>query len=129
MNASDIIKNKNNSTLYKSYTQLTNRLSNPNTRPDIIIPNQYECNDFINYQLKNSVAQGEYACGDKQISELKFSTAPKVCPNTNFNQEVSNTFVSLKFSTAPKVCPNIQFYQGVDTCDGCCGCSGVCDNS
>lgn len=91
MKASDIINCRNNGILYKAYTQASNRLSNPNTRPDVIVANTYVCNSFIDYSLKNSVNLGEYSCGTKTVSQLKFTTPPKVCPNINFKQGNNDT--------------------------------------
>lgn len=97
MNASDIIKKKQNGILYTAYNNSNLRLSNPNTRPVIYetVNNcvTYGCNDFINYELQNNVNSGAYVCGNKIVSNLTFTTPPQVCPNTNFYQGTNYTSV------------------------------------
>lgn len=86
MNASDIIKMKQNGTLYKAYynpavfqsttistiipfssSETTSYTSTVNTEY------QYEClPSFLSYQLVNDVNEGKYVCGGKTISELSW---------------------------------------------------------
>lgn len=94
MNASDIIKAKQNQTLYKSYYQPTVFQSTiystltigssilNKTGPSISSINYYSCNNivntyvcnptFISYQFANDVKQGEYSCGGKVPSQLQW---------------------------------------------------------
>ncbi len=122
MDASSIIKRKNNATLYSAYTTTTNRLSNPNTHPVIIetykdlssniytnIP-KYSCNNFINFELQKNVYYGGKVCGNHIIQDISGNNInltnirPYVCPESK-----------LKFTCGPKViCPNTEFYQGTD---------------
>ncbi len=63
MNSSDILKKKQNSTLYKAYP-----------------------NNGYTYDLRNNINEGKYNCGDCKYSQLKFTTKPVVCPSTEFYQ-------------------------------------------
>lgn len=100
MNASDIVKRKQNGTLYTAYTTNNLRLSDPNTRAMVYsttdgkwIPG-YDCNgcnDFINYELQQDVNSGVYVCGTKTVSNVTFTTAPVICPNVNFYQGTNYT--------------------------------------
>jgi len=94
MNASDIIKAKQNQTLYKAYNHptvfqstifstLTVASSILNkTGPSISSINYFSCNNivntyvcnptFISYQFANDVKQGEYSCGGKVPSQLQW---------------------------------------------------------
>jgi hypothetical protein len=110
MNSSDIIKKKQNSTLYKAYP-----------------------NNSYNYDLRNNINEGKYTCGDCTYSTLKFTTKPVVCPSTEFYQgnksaksdtpcnTSCNTSDSVTpgclnnetiFTNQPVVCPSTGFYQG-----------------
>lgn len=97
MNASDIIKRKQNGALYTAYNNVNLRLSDPNTRPIVYETNNncvtYGCNDFINYELKNNVDSGAYVCGAKTVSYLTFTSPPKVHLNIDFYQGTNYTSV------------------------------------
>ncbi len=127
MDASTIIKKKNNATLYSAYTTTANRLSNPNTRQVIIetykdlssnaytnIP-KYSCNNFIDFQLQKDVYYGGKVCGNHIIQDISgdninlTNTRPYVCPETR-----------LQFTCGPKViCPNTEFTQGTKFINEC----------
>lgn len=90
MNASDIVKAKQNKVLYKSLYNPTvfqsTVFSTVNTISSIIQPNtqrsytstintayNYVCNPtFISYELANNVNNGQYACGAKTLSYMQW---------------------------------------------------------
>jgi hypothetical protein len=99
MNASDIVKRKNDGVLYSAYysptvfvsTSVTCYISTLSSATSTISVtknvNLYECNGIYNsYELSNSVKQGAYVCGNKGVKQLKFTTLPQVCPHIQFEQ-------------------------------------------
>jgi hypothetical protein len=127
MNASDIIKQKQNGILYTAYTVKNNILSNPNTRQNILetyyntstqkytnVP-MYSCDNFINYQLQQYVYEGGKICGNHVIQDISGTNInntivkPYVCPESN-----------LLFTNGPLIiCPNINFTQGTQFINKC----------
>ena len=90
MNASDIVKAKQNKVLYKSLYNPTvfqsTVFSTINTVSSLIYPTfqnsytstvntayNYVCNPtFISYELANNVNNGQYACGAKSVSYMQW---------------------------------------------------------
>ncbi len=122
MDASNIIKRKNNNTIYSAYTNISNVMSNPNTRQNILetyynnssnqftnIP-KYTCDNFINFKLQKDVFYGGKTCGNHTIQDICGNNI-----NTTTVQPYACPEAKLEFTTGPTViCPNIQFYQGTN---------------
>lgn len=151
MNASDIIKERQNQTLYKAYYDPTifpgvsNGVSTLvrstiNYYPisssgatisyasTISINYMYECEPaFTSYQLVNAVNNGQYICGGKKISELSWeanSTMGTQTIYTSSNQILSTSVNS--YAVRPMIFTNPVFYQGNNFISGCPECDG-CD--
>jgi len=146
MNGSDIIKAKQNKTLYKAYytpavyqstvfSTLTafSTLSNLSTSYVSCINTSYNyvCNPiFISYETRNNVKDGSIACGGTSLSNMQFvkSDATVYAYNTVYSTfgnpaiTVPSSFVitSVNGSSAPGPCivPAVQFYQGCNVCNG-----------
>jgi len=135
MDASSIIKRKNNGALYTSYINQvippvsaanTTIFSNPNTDSlnleyykdasgtKYINSVKYGVDNFMTFQLRYDVMNGGKVCGNHVISTFNTQIeasqiAPYVCPESK-----------LKFTTGPTViCPNIEFYQGTNFTNEC----------
>jgi hypothetical protein len=108
MNSSDIIRKKQNGTIYVATISTIH--------------------NGIDYQTLNSIQQGEYVCGSKVYSSLKLTDTPNICPFTDFYQgnklitidcgggSYISTCSTLQSETVfiklPTVCPSTDFYQG-----------------
>ena len=148
MNASDIIKAKQNKTLYKAYytpavyqstvfstlTAYSTSTSLPITTSYVSCINtsyNYLCNPvFTNYEMRNNVKDGSIACGATSLSNLQFvkSDATVYVYNTVYSTfgnpaiTVPSSFITTSTigSSAPGPCivPLVQFYQGCSVCNG-----------
>ena len=95
MNASDIIKSKQNGALYKAYYnpiifQSTTYnatypfISTISNAPTIAYSTSvntiytYTSNPYSSYDLSNDVNEGKYICGNKTISKLEFKADPSI---------------------------------------------------
>lgn len=148
MNASDIIKAKQNKTLYKAYytpaiyqSTVFSTLIAYSTSTSIPITTSYVscintsynyvCNPiFTSYESRNNVKDGSIACGGTSLSNMQFvkSDATVYAYNTVYSTfgnpgvTVPSSFITTSTvgSSAPGPCiaPQIQFYQGCSVCNG-----------
>lgn len=148
MNASDIIKAKQNKTLYKAYytpvvyqstvfstvSAYSTFGSQPVNTSYISCINtsyNYLCNPvFMSYETRNNVKDGSIACAGTSLSNLQFvkSNATVYAYNTVYSTfgnpaiTVPSSFVttSINGTSAPDPCivPLVQFYQGCSVCNG-----------
>lgn len=138
MNASDIVKNRQNKVLYKAYYQPTVFQSTVvstlspissyvggynSTRSSVITVYNYLCQPtFLSYELLNEVKNGKEECTGTCTSQLTWSnltSTTKYMYATNYstlstplNINVTSTIV--QGSTGPVICPLINFYQGTN---------------
>ncbi len=123
MNASDIIKAKQNQTLYKAYYNPTvfqsSIFSTINTVSSIInyvsdsiiftsssytscinTVYTYQCNPtFVSYEMANNINNGKYICGGKVPSELQWK-------NTNSTVIYAYSTILSSFSTPSTIIPS-----------------------
>ena len=145
MNASDIIKAKQNKTLYKAYyTPLVyqstifstvtaystiNNLSIKSYVSCINTSYNYVCNPvFTNYEMRNNVKDGSDKCGATSLTNMQFvkSDATIYAYSTVLSTFGPNMYpssfliTSVIGSSAPSPCitPLVQFYQGCAVCNG-----------
>jgi hypothetical protein len=157
MFASDIVKAKQNGTLYKAYYNPTVYastvysticpVSSITTGPDMYVSSvissvntidTYVCNTpVISYQLANDINSGSYVCGNKKISELQWKA--------NVNNPTENIYAFQTYSTItenasvilsvnnhavrPLICTDNTIIQGTNFASKCEKCNGVeCNN-
>ena len=148
MNASDIIKSKQNATLYNSYynpsiysstTYTTSYpiLSTINNIPTPIYStctntiNVYTSNPYTSYELASNVNNGMYICGNKKVSQMEWqaNTSIQTQPVYACSSFVSSlsTFISCSqissinsHSNRPLICGD-SYIQGnfTNTCNMC----------
>ena len=132
MNASDIVKAKQNKTLYKAYYRPTvfqssifstlyivssssgagGSVSSISTSYTSCLTqvNKYVCNPtFISYQFAKDVNDGSYECGLKSISKLQWKPIEEIryLYSTQYSTSISSMVVSSFYitSTIAKVAP------------------------
>jgi hypothetical protein len=138
MNASDIIKAKQNRTLYKAYynptvynSTITSTIypyssingGTPSYTSTINTQYTYTCNPtYIDYELAYDIAAGKYECGGKSISELAWkNTDPTLIFNyysTSYSS-ISTTSTTILTAPGPVICPQVEFYQGTNFANDC----------
>jgi hypothetical protein len=144
MNASDIVKLKQNGTLYKAYYNPTvfqssvistlipfSATEGQDTIYTSCIQTKYNyvCNPtYITYELVNDVNNGKYVCGGKTPSELKWENN---IPTTLYNYfyssgstTVSTTSTTILTGPGPFVQPMTIFNQGTNFANKC----DICNN-
>lgn len=147
MNASDIIKAKQNKTLYKAYYTPTvyqstvfSTLTAYSTSTNLPITTSYvSCINtsynyvrnpvFINYEMRNNVKDGSNKCGATSLSNLQFvkSNATIYAYSTVYSTfgtsavKFPSSFIitSTIGSSAPEpyIVPFVQIYQGCAVCN------------
>ena len=138
MNASDIVKNRQNKVLYGAYYQPKVFQS---TVVSTLIPissytggfNSFSTNintvytyssqpTFLSYELLNEVKQGKDVCAGTCASQLTWTNLTSTTQylyatnystlSTPLSVSVTSTFV--QGSTGPVICPLVSFYQGTN---------------
>jgi len=138
MNASDIVKAKQNQTLYKAYYQPTVFQSTIYSTINVVssvsrgdsytscinTAYTYVCNPtFISYELANDVNQGSYVCGGKAPSQLTWkNNVSTIQYTTSSNIITGSTFVL--GGEGPVICPDPIFRQGTNFANSC----DLCNN-
>lgn len=138
MNASDIVKNRQNKVLYNAYYRPTvfqstvvSTLSpiifytggSTSYRSTVITAYNYLCQPtFLSYELLNEVKDGKEVCEGTCATQLTWSNLTSTTQymySTNYttlstpiNINVTSTIV--QGSTGPVICPLINFYQGTN---------------
>jgi hypothetical protein len=157
MNASDIVKAKQNQTLYKAYYQPTVFQSTIYSTINLVSSNgsgseytscintayTYLCNPtFISYELANDVNKGSFICGGKTPSKLTWKNNISTLlytTSTVISSTVPSTFITgstfVMGGANPIICPDPIFVQGTNfqnTCDVCnnwgAGANACCHN-
>jgi len=138
MNASDIVKNKQNKVLYQAYyhptvfqstvvstlSLISSSTSGPNSyRSTVITAYNYVCQPTsISYELLNEVKNGKEACTGTCASQLTWSNLTSTTQymySTNYSTlstplNINVTSTSVQGSKGPVICPLINFYQGTN---------------
>ena len=138
MNASDIVKNRQNKVLYNAYYQPTvfqstvvSTLSPISTytggitsyRSTVITAYNYSCQPtFLSYELLNEVKSGKEECTGTCASQVTWSnltSTTKYMYATNYSTlstplQINVTSTIVQGSTGPVICPLINFYQGTN---------------
>jgi hypothetical protein len=153
MNASDIVKSKQNATLYKAYYNPTvfqssiistiYPISSFSTNVGTYVSSftscintvyTYTCNNpIISYELANDINSGKYECGGKKVSELiwKANTNVPTTPVYAFQSYSTtttgaSTILSVNsYAVRPLICASPQFTQGTNFASKC----EVCNNN
>lgn len=138
MNASDIVKNRQNKVLFNAYYQPTIYQSTVISTVSLISSyvggfNSYRSttntvydyatqSTFLNYELMNEVKRGNVACTGTCTSELtwenlthttlKMYSTNYATLSTPLNINVTST-MALR-NSGPIVCPMVEFYQGTN---------------
>jgi hypothetical protein len=147
MNASDIVKSKQDAALYKAYyrptvfqstvystiTPYSSVSGTPSFTSCINTANTYICNPtFISYELANDVNDGSYVCGGKTTSKMAWKANTSI-PTPNVFAYLSYSTVAADASTIlsvnnyavrPLICPDPVFNQGTNFDNQC----NVCNN-
>jgi hypothetical protein len=147
MNASDIVKLKQNGALYKAYYRPTVFQStvystiypvsssdggSPSYTSCINTAYTYSCNPpFISYQLANDVAEGSYVCGGKTTSKMEWKANTSVptqtiyaFPNYSTTTAGASTILSVNsYAVRPLICPDPVFNQGTNFANSCTVCN------
>lgn len=141
MNASDIIKSKQNATIYKSYYKYATSsvkstlytISSNNGISSIGSCNytiyEYPCNQpFMTYELANDVNKGKYACGAKTVTQTIWKADPSIPTQNIYAFSSYSTPSSIKGASTilsvnshavrPMICNN-PFNQGNNICNVC----------
>ena len=139
MNASDIVKNRQNKVLYKAYYQPTVFQSTVITTQIPISSFTSTSNSFstvtntvytysaqptfLSYELLNEVKNGKDVCTGTCTSQMTWSNITYMTQylysttystlSTPLNIDVTSTLV--QGSTGPVICPLVSFYQGTNT--------------
>lgn len=138
MNASDIVKNRQNKVLYNAYYRPTvfqstvvSTLSpiifytNGTTqyRSTVITAYDYLCQPtFLSYELLNEVKNGKEECTGTCASQLTWTNLTSTTQYmyaTNYSTlstplQINVTSTVVQGSTGPVICPLINFYQGTN---------------
>lgn len=138
MNASDIVKNRQNKVLYNAYYRPTvfqstviSTLSPISSYTggitsygsSVITAYNYLCQPtFLSYELLNEVKNGKEECTGACASQLKWSnltSTTKYMYATNYSTlstplSINVTSTIVQGSTGPVICPLINFYQGTN---------------
>jgi hypothetical protein len=140
MNASDIVKNRQNKVLYKAYYQptvfqstvaITSSLiisytTNPNPplyHTDVITAYNYSCQPtFLSYELLNEVKNGKEACTNAcatQVTWSNLTSTTKYMYSTIYSTlstpcTIIVTSTVVQGNKGPVICPLINFYQGTN---------------
>jgi hypothetical protein len=146
-NASDIVIDKRDGTLYKAYytprvfqstivstftpfSSISSGTVSYTSSFETIYT--YECKPkFISYQIANEVNNGAYVCGNKQISELEWNNTTSSLQfyfstsGVGGISTITSSFVLR--GPEPIIYPLVQFYQGVETVSNCCDSCEGCD--
>jgi hypothetical protein len=148
MNASDIVKSKQDAALYKAYyrpavfqstvystitpySSVSGGTSSFTSCINTVYT--YSCNPtFISYQLANDVYDGQYVCGGKRPSQMTWKANTNI-PTENIYAYLSYSTTSGEASTIlsvnnyavrPLICPDPIFNQGTNFANKC----EVCNN-
>jgi hypothetical protein len=139
MNASDIVKNRQNKVLYQAYYRPTvfqstvvstvTLISTATTvvdtsyRSTVITAYNYSCQPtFLSYELLNEVKNGKEACTGtcaSQVTWTNLTSTTQYMYDTNYSTlstplNINVTSTSVQGSTGPVICPLINFYQGTN---------------
>ena len=138
MNASDIVKNRQNKVLYNAYYQPTvfqssvvSTLSPISSyvvgfiryRSTVNTVYNYLCQPtFLSYELLNEVKNGKEACTGEcatQLTWTNLTSTTQYMYSTNYSTlstplSISVTSTIVQRSTGPVICPLINFYQGTN---------------
>ena len=140
MNASDIVKNRQNKILYKAYYQptvfqstvvtttslISSYTTNPNApvyHSDIITAYNYSCQPtFLSYELLNDVKNGKEACEGTCATQVKWSNVTSttqymystIYSTLSTPLQINVTSTSVQGNKGPVICPLINFYQGTN---------------
>jgi hypothetical protein len=153
MNASDIVKAKQNGILYNAYydpTVFTSTtyttyypVSSLSTNSGTFVSSftssintvfTYTCNSpYISYQLANDVASGAYVCGDKTPSVLSWKADQSIPTRPVYAFQTystltanASTILSLNsYAVRPLICPDPQFIQGTSFTNSCDACNSL----
>ena len=146
MNASDIIKSKQNATLYNSYynpsiysstTYTTSYpiLSTISNIPSTIYStctntvNLYTSNPYTSYELASNVNNGMYICGNKKVSQMSwqanssiqtqpvYACSSFISSSSTFNN-CSQIISMNSYNNRPIICDD-SYTQGNYTCNTC----------
>jgi len=138
MNASDIVKNRQNKVLYKAYYQPTVFQSTVVTTQlpissytggfdsfSSITNTVYTYSSqptFLSYELLNEVKNGKDVCTGtcaSQVTWTNLTSTTQYLYATNYSTlstplNISVTSTVVKGSTGPVICPLVSFYQGTN---------------
>jgi hypothetical protein len=138
MNASDIVKNRQNKVLYNAYYQPTvfqstvvstvSLISSHTTGPKsyrstVNTAYNYLCQPtFLSYELLNEVKNGKVECTGTCTSQLTWTNLTSTTQYmyaTNYSTlstplQISVTSTNVQGSKGPVICPLINFYQGTN---------------
>ena len=138
MNASDIVKNRQNKVLYNAYYQPTvfqstvvSTLSPISSytggyasyESTVNTVYNYSCQPtFLSYELLNEVKNGKEVCTGTCASQLTWTNLTSTTQYmyaTNYSTlstplQISVTSTSVQGSKGPVICPLINFYQGTN---------------
>lgn len=138
MNASDIVKNRQNKVLYKAYYQPTvfqstvvSTLSPISSytggyssySSTVITAYNYSCQPTVlSYEMLNEVKNGKEACTGTCASQLTWTNLTSTTQymyTTNYSTlstplSINVTSTSVQGSKGPVICPLINFYQGTN---------------
>jgi hypothetical protein len=138
MNASDIVKNRQNKVLYEAYYRptvfqstvvtITTPISSATTvaksdSSNLITVYDYSCQPtFLSYELLNEVKNGKEACTGTCATQVKWSnlTSTTQYMYSTIYSTLSTPCTIIVTSTiglgskGPVICPLINFYQGTN---------------
>ena len=138
MNASDIVKNRQNKVLYNAYyqptvfqstvvstlTPISSYTGGYNSYTSTVITAyNYSCQPtFLSYELLNEVKNGKVECTGTCASQLSWenlTSTTQYMYATNYSTlstplSISVTSTSVQGSKGPVICPLINFYQGTN---------------
>lgn len=138
MNASDIVKNRQNKVLYNAYYQpivfqstVVSTLSPISSytggyasyESTVNTVYNYSCQPtFLSYELLNEVKNGKEVCTGTCASQLTWTNLTSTTQYmyaTNYSTlstplQISVTSTSVQGSKGPVICPLINFYQGTN---------------
>lgn len=152
MNASDIVKLKQNGALYKAYyrptvyqstvystiypvSSLSTNISGgyqSSFTSCINTAYTYSCNPpFISYQLANDVAEGSYVCGGKTVSKMEWKANTAMTTQTIYafstystTTAAASTILSVNsYAVRPLISPDPVFNQGTNFANTCTVCN------
>jgi hypothetical protein len=138
MNASDIVKNKQNQALYQAYyqprvfqstvfstlTPISSYTGGYNSYGSTVntVYTYSSQPTFLSYELLNEVKAGKDQCTATCTSELTWSNLTSTTTkfyNTNYSTlstplNIGVTSTIVQGSTGPVICPRVNFYQGTN---------------